>query len=180
MRKSLILCSLLLLAVGSAKAQEGPSFEVSGNYQYIRVNPGAGAPGQNCQGGAGTFGAYLSARLGIIGDFGGCKITGLPSGASSHAIEYLFGPRVYFQPHGRFNPYVQALFGGQRASASVTGIGSASTNAFAMTFGGGADVTLTRHLSFRAIQAEYLYTHYSGASQNNLRLQSGIVYRFGR
>src|SRR5437762_574840 len=44
----------------------------------------------------------------------------------------------------------------------------------------GADVTLTRHVSFRAIQVEYLYTHFGGASQNNLRLQSGIVWRIGR
>jgi hypothetical protein len=49
-----------------------------------------------------------------------------------------------------------------------------------MTFGGGADVRLTPRLSFRAIQAEYLYTHFSGAKQNNLRIQSGLVYHFGK
>jgi opacity protein-like surface antigen len=49
-----------------------------------------------------------------------------------------------------------------------------------MTFGGGADITLTRHVSFRAIQVEYLYTHFGGASQNNMRLESGLVWRFGR
>jgi len=35
-------------------------------------------------------------------------------------------------------------------------------------------------LAFRAIQVEYLYTHFGGARQNNMRLQSGLVYRFGR
>ena len=49
-----------------------------------------------------------------------------------------------------------------------------------MTFGGGADFQLTRHVALRAIQVEYLYTHFSGARQNNMRLQSGLVYRFGR
>jgi opacity protein-like surface antigen len=77
-------------------------------------------------------------------------------------------------------PFVQALFGGEQFSAGATGLGSASSNAFAMTAGGGADVTLTRHVSLRAIQVEYLYTHFGGASQNNLRLQSGVVWRFGR
>jgi hypothetical protein len=48
------------------------------------------------------------------------------------------------------------------------------------SFGEGQDVTLTKHVSLRAIQVEYLYTHFGGASQNNLRLQSGIVWRFGR
>jgi opacity protein-like surface antigen len=77
-------------------------------------------------------------------------------------------------------PFVQALLGGEQFSAGATGFGSASSNAFAMTAGGGVDVTLTRHVSLRAIQVEYLYTHFGGASQNNLRLQSGIVWRFNR
>jgi opacity protein-like surface antigen len=118
--------------------------------------------------------------VGIVGDFGGCKVTGLPSGTTAHELSYLFGPRVYFPTHGRVFPFVQTLFGGERFSAGVTGLGSGSSSAFAMSAGGGADVTLTKHISLRAIQVEYLYTHFGGASQNNLRLQSGIVWRFGR
>lgn len=87
---------------------------------------------------------------------------------------------LYFHSHGRVFPFVQALFGAERLSAGVTGVGSGESNAFAMTAGGSADVTLTRHVSFRAIQVEYLYTHFGGASQNNFRLQSGLVWRFGR
>lgn len=180
MRKLLIVCGLLLLGTSSALAQEDRGVEVSGNYQYVRFNPGSGASGINCQGGSGVLGAYLTSRVGVIGEFGACKVTGLPSGATAHEMDYLFGPRMYFHSHGRVFPFVQALFGGERFSAGVTGVGSGSTNAFAMTAGGGADVTLTRHVSFRAIQVEYLYTHFGGASQNNLRLQSGIVWRFGR
>jgi len=180
MRKLLIVCWLLCLWAACAKAQEGPGFEVSGNYQYVRFNPGSGTSGINCQGGSGLFGAYLTSRVGIVGDFGGCKVTGLPSGITAHELSYLFGPRVYFPTHGRVFPFVQTLFGGERFSAGVTGLGSGSSSAFAMTAGGGADVTLTKHVSLRAIQVEYLYTHFGGASQNNLRLQSGIVWRFGR
>jgi len=180
MRNFMIACGLLLLGASSAMAQEGRGVEVSGDYQYVRFNPGAGAPGVNCQGGAGSLAAYLMPRAGIVGEFGGCKVTGLPSGTSAHEMNYLFGPRLGFSSHGRVFPFVQALFGGERFSAGVTGIGSGSTNAFAMTAGGGADITLTRHVSFRAIQVEYLYTHFGGASQNSVRLQSGIVWRFGR
>jgi opacity protein-like surface antigen len=180
MRKLLILCGLILLATASTKAQENKGFDVSGTYQYVRINPGNGATGANCQGGSGSFAAYLTSQVGLVGDFGACKVTGLPTGATSHEMNYLFGPRMYFPTHGRLVPYVQALFGGERLSAGVTGVGSGATNAFAMTFGGGADITLTRHVSFRAIQVEYLYTHFGGASQNNMRLESGLVWRFGR
>lgn len=180
MRKSFILIGLLLFAAGAARAQEGRGFEVAGDYQYVRINPGGGSSGINCQGGAGSLGAYLNASFGVVGEFGACKVTGLPSGTTSHEVNFLFGPRLYFHRHGRVYPYVQALMGGERLSAGATGMSSASTNAFAMTAGGGADITLTKHVSLRAFQFEYLYTHFSGASQNNLRLQSGIVWRIGR
>jgi opacity protein-like surface antigen len=180
MRKLMIACGLLLLGAACANAQEGRGYEVSGNYQYVRFNPGSGASGINCQGGSGSIGAYLTPQVGIIGEFGGCKVTGLPSGASAHELNCLFGPRYHFGTHGRVFPFVQALFGGEKFSAGATGVGSGSTNAFAMTAGGGADVTLTKHVSLRAIQFEYLYTHFGGASQNSYRLQSGIVWRIGR
>ena len=180
MRKVMIAFGLLLLATVSTRAQENRGVEVAGDYQYVRFNPGNGASGINCQGGSGSFGAYLTARLGVIGEFGACKVTGLPAGATAHEMDYLFGPRVYFHSHGRLFPFVQTLLGGERLSAGVTGVGSGSTSAFAWTAGGGVDATLTQHLTFRAVQVEYLYTHFGGASQNSFSLQSGIVYRFGR
>ena len=87
---------------------------------------------------------------------------------------------MYVHAHGRVYPSVQALFGSERFSAGINGVGSGSTNAFATALGGGADVTVTRHVSLRVLQFDYLYTHFSGASQNNFRLQSGIVWRIGR
>jgi len=180
MRKLLILCAFILLAASFSQAQEGKGFEVTGNYQYVRFNPGNGASGVNCQGGSGSGAVYLTASIGIVGEFGACKVTGLPSGANAHAMDYLFGPKVYFHAHGRVSPFVQALFGGERLSAGLSGVGSGSTSAFATALGGGADVALSRHVTLRALQVDYLYTHFSGASQNNFRLQSGIVWRIGR
>ena len=108
MRKLWIACVLLFAAASGLKAQETRGFEVAGDYQYVRYNPGDGASGVNCQGGSGSFGAYLTAHLGVIGDFGGCKVTGLPSGTSAHELNYLVGPRLYFRPQGRVFPFVQA------------------------------------------------------------------------
>ena len=180
MRKLLITIGFALLATGIAQAQESREMEVSGQYQLIRFYPGQGAPASNCQGAGGTFAAGLNRWASLVGDVGGCKVTGLPSGFSSHEINYLFGPRASLRNYGRITPYAQVLFGGESASASVTGAGSTSVNSFAMSFGGGADVRVSKHLSFRAIQAEYLYTHFSGAKQNNLRIETGLVYRFSR
>jgi len=143
-------------------------------------NPGNGVSGINCQGGSGSGAGYLTASFGIVGEFGACKVTGLPSGASAHEMDYLFGPRVYFHAHGRVYPFVQALFGAERFSAGFSGVGSGRRMPLRQQWAAGADVTLTRHVSLRALQVDYLYTHFGGASQNNFRLQSGIVWRIGR
>jgi len=180
MRKLLIACGLVFLGVGATNAQESRGFEVAGSYQYVRFNPGNGANWVNCQGGSGSGAFYFTSNIGAVGEFGGCKVTGLPSGISAHELDYLFGPRVYFHSRRRVFPFVQTLLGGERFSAGVSGAGSGSTSGFAWTAGGGADVTLTKHVSLRAVQAEYLYTHFSGQSQNSFRIQSGLVYRFGR
>jgi opacity protein-like surface antigen len=180
MRKLFILFGFALLATSIAQAQEARGMEISGQYQYVRIYPGQGAPSASCQGAGGTFAANLSNWLGVVGDMGVCKVTGLPAGSASHEINYLFGPRLTYHNYGPLTPYAQVLLGGEKLSASVTGLPSSSVNSFAMTFGGGADFKLTPHLAFRAIQLEYLYTHFNGAKQNNLRLQSGLVYRFGR
>ena len=180
MRKLFIVLGFALLASSVAQAQETRGMEVSGQYQYVRIYPGQGAPSASCQGAGGTFAVNMNNWLGLVGDGGFCRVTGLPSGTSSHEINYLFGPRLNYRTHGRLTPFAQVLFGGERATASATGFPSASSNAFAMTFGGGADVELTQHVSFRAIQFEYLYTHFGGAKQNNLRIVSGLVYHFGK
>ena len=107
-------------------------------------------------------------------------MAGLPTGTSSTAWTYLFGPRIFPSSNSRISPYAQVLFGGERLSASVTGFLSAASTSFAMTFGGGLNIRATNHVSIRPIQTEYLYTKFGTTHQNNLRIQSGLVYRFGR
>lgn len=180
MRKCLIVFGLLLFVAGIAMAQEGPSFEVSGNYNFIRINPGGGASGSNCHGFGGTAAVNANNWLGVVGDFGGCKVTGLPSGTSSSAWTYLFGPRIYLAGNSRISPYAQVLLGGEHLSATVTGLATATSSSFAMTFGGGLDLRATKHVSIRPLQMEYLYTKFGTTHQNNLRIASGLVYHFGK
>jgi outer membrane immunogenic protein len=176
MRKLLVLFGFMLFVGASAKAQ---SFEVAGSYQFVRINPGGGVSGSNCQGAAGSAAVTLTNVIGVVGDFGGCKVTGLPSGTSGSQINYLFGPRFTYHGYGRFSPFAQTLLGGVHASASATGVPSTSANSFGWTLGGGADFALNQNFSFRAIQFEYFMTHFGGTRQNDFRIQSGIVYHFG-
>jgi opacity protein-like surface antigen len=180
MRKLFILVAVILATAGSAVAQDFPKAEIFGGYQYIRVNPGGGSAASNCQGGAGSVAGNLNHWFGVVGDFGACKVTGLPSGTSAHLVNYLFGPKLTYRSRGKLSPFAQVLFGGERISGSASGFASTSDSSFAMAFGGGADYEMTNHVAIRLIQAEYLYTKFGGTHQNNARISAGIVYRWGR
>jgi opacity protein-like surface antigen len=181
----------MLLFAGIASAQdEAPKAEVFGGYSYLRVNVGFGAPGTNFNGGSGSFSYNPNAWLGIVGDFGGYhtgNFVGVP--VSANVISYVFGPKVAFR-RGSVTPFVQALFGGAHASFSNScalarvrpqgGIpcGSASENAFATALGGGVDWNATPHIGIRLVQAEYVMTRFFSETQNNVRVSTGVVFRW--
>jgi opacity protein-like surface antigen len=155
-------------------------------------------------GGSTSLAFNFNRYLGLVGDFGGyddsqLQLTGtganqpLVVSASGTAYTYMGGPRLSYRNSTRFTPFAQALFGGVHASAVTVSncTGTACTplpsqNAFAMTAGAGLDISLTRHISLRAVQAEYMMTRFaalpstgSSTSQNDLRLSTGLVFRFG-
>jgi Outer membrane protein beta-barrel domain len=180
MRKYVVLPGLLLLLAGSAMAQvDTPKVETSPAYMYIRINPGNGAPSFNCQGAGGNIAYNLNSWFGIAADLGGCKVTGLPAGVSANAFTYGFGPRISFRSESRLIPFLQVTFGGTRLSGSITGGGSGSQNAFAFGAGGGFDIRLSHRFALRPVQAEYYMTNFGNTHQNNFRLKSGIVIRWG-
>ncbi len=158
-------------------------------------------------GGSASVAFSFSRYLGIVGDFGGyddsqVQLTGtgvnqpLVVDSSGTAYTYLFGPRLSLRNQSRFTPFAQVLAGGVHASAvtvnNCAGAGCAVLpvqNSFAFTGGGGLDIRLTHRISIRAVQAEYMLTRFPGvaggvstgasASQNDLRLSSGLLFAFG-
>jgi hypothetical protein len=47
---------------------------------------------------------------------------------------------------------------------------------FAMVFGGGIDIRASKHISVRAIQADYNPTFFGQGRQDNFRLSFGVVF----
>jgi outer membrane protein OmpA-like peptidoglycan-associated protein len=102
---------------------------------------------------------------------------------------FLAGPRLSFRKFDRITPFVQVLAGGIHASQesvcpTCLPLLPAETS-FALTAGGGLDFRLRHRLSIRIIQAEYMMTRFddlttgASASQNDVRLSTGLVFRFG-
>jgi peptidoglycan-associated lipoprotein len=138
-------------------------------------------------GGSATLSYQRTPSFGFVGEFLG--VTNGNVNSSGHdltLLSYLVGPRYRFVSHqSRWVPFGQILVGGSHANGSLytaTGTPSGSSNGFATTIGGGVDMAITPHLALRAVQADYFLTLLSNGTnnrQNNLRLSTGLVFRFG-
>jgi len=154
-------------------------------------------------GGSASIAFNIWRDLGLVVDFGGyaanrLQLTGTGdnqpsvSDASGTVFSYLAGPRLSFRNSSHFTPFAQALFGTVRAGdVTVSNCAGSSCvplpaqDSFSLAAGGGLDIGLSRHVSIRAVQAEYVMTRFpdvntgASASQNDLRLSSGLLFRFG-
>lgn len=186
MKLRVVVCLLAVLAFcGSAvKAQETPKVDVFAGYSYVRDNPHtSGVDSFDLHGGSASIAYNVNNWLSGVADFGAYHNGNiLNTGVDGTLSTYLFGPRVSYRHWDRVTPFGEVLFGVAHASATAFGVGG-SDNAFAMTVGGGFDVKVSDHFSVRPVKVDYLLTRFdetgTGAqSQNNLRVSTGVVFRF--
>ncbi len=210
--RSLIVLGMLLMFGSVAFAQDDfPKIETSPAFMYIRTSPNltnafvvngqtvTGSNDLNCAGGGGTIAYNVTSLIGIAADLGGCKIFsnayGLGNTIDGSLFTYLFGPRITYRKMGKFQPFGELNFGGTRISLTcnssaitcinATGGNTYTKNAFALTVGGGFQIVVSKKISIRLVQAEYLYTRFgndcalavcsNNNNQNSFRLKSGIV-----
>jgi opacity protein-like surface antigen len=178
-----------LLAVVSfsgaiARAQDTPKVDIFAGYSYVRENPStSGANSFGLHGGSASIAYNAKSWLSGVADFGAYHNGNiLSTGTDGTLSTYLFGPRVSFRRFERIRPFGEVLFGVAHAGASIAGT-SGSDNALAMSFGGGLDYKLTDRFAIRPIKVDYLMTRFSemgtgNQTQNNLRVSTGIVFRF--
>src|SRR5581483_5911778 len=181
MRKLGILVSLIVLSAGLfAQESEAPKVVLFGGYSYLRSgtssNSSLGLFNNNTNhfngwDGQATF--NFAPHFGLTADFNGNYRTpvgfsslGFSAGTNQSMYNLLFGPTVSTN-FGRVGVFGHALFGESlsRLSTGVSvpilgGINTSVSNAsaFAMAFGGGVDLGLTKHIAIRAVQLDYLRT----------------------
>lgn len=143
----------------------------------------------NMNGWEGSLEGKFFPWIGVVADFdwhyGGHDLTrnceAIPACApktfrlngSRHAV--LFGPRVSTSI-GKYTPFAQLLIGVAHQTNTGGGI-SNSQNTFTTAIGGGLDYQLLHSVAWRA-QADSINTRFFDSSQNNLRVSTGVVFRF--
>jgi hypothetical protein len=184
MRKAGLLVVTFALLSGLAIAQV-PSGNAFFGYSYYSTNLSS-IDRANTNGWEASLEGKIVPWVGFVADFDShygsqtfpfCEPT--PGGIICSSFNtsvternFLFGPRVSF-PVGRFRPFAEALFGGARVDAN----GAGSDTSFATALGGDIDYKIIRPIAWR-FQGDYLQTRFFGATQNNVRLSTGIVLRF--
>jgi hypothetical protein len=203
MYKYLLLLSLLVPAIS---AQETPKAEVFGGYEYANEAQFVGGHRASLHGWNGSVGVNLNRWFGVVTDFSGvygtshgstvvlvCNPTCSPmpvtvaENAKLHT--FLFGPQFSLRANN-WVAFGHMLLGGQRENVTATlgpvpvppggfqlgpGIRLRGVTAFELAVGGGVDYNIGRNLAWR-LQSDYLAL----GAQNNVRISSGIVFRFGQ
>ena len=175
-------------------------------YSFWRATPTSNGNRIGYLHGGSTSVAYnFNNYVGLVADFAGFDNSKLtlfgPAGsetlnASGSVYTFMVGPRLSYRKYEKFTPYVQVLGGVVHASSvsisgctgdpSCTPIGSDTT--FAAMAGAGFDINISHRIALRLIEADFLLTHFqdpisaTGLSrgwQDNTRLSTGIVFRFG-
>ncbi len=119
-------------------------------------------------------GAWKFSRwIGVVADFDGHyrSAGGGIFNPANRQDNFLFGPQVAAPM--RISPFVHVLFGVAHAA-----VGGLSTNSFAYAIGGGVDYKVAPHIAVRFAQVDFYMTHYGAGSQNEVRISTGIVFRF--
>jgi outer membrane immunogenic protein len=188
MRMRIVVSLLAFLSIcgGAACAQETPNkLDVFAGYSYVRANPGTtGGDSFSLNGGSASATYHIRDWVSGVADFGGYHNGNiLGSGVDGTLSTYLFGPRFSYRSYHHIKPFAETLFGVGHAGASIAGGVNGSQNAFAMAIGGGVDYRLSRRLSLRPLQVDYLLTRFkegtpNNQTQNNLRASTGIVFHF--
>lgn len=198
----LVLSFVLALSMASF-AQDYPKFEVPVGFSFVNVHPNTAAlTSFNVFGGGGGFVYNFSPIFGVKADFMGyTQGTGqklsqdgqLLGNVSGNLFTYMFGPQIK-KHSGKFQPFAEGLFGAAHTNLDANickleggcGSGNGNNNGFAMEFGGGLDIPITKTIQFRPVEVDYLYTHFgsnhiagASASQNNFKYVAGVNFVFG-
>ena len=188
MKLRVVVCLLgfaSLFALSAQAQDERKTIDVFAGYSYVRANPAtSGADGFSLNGGSASIAYNFKSWLSGVADFGGYHNTNiLGSGVDGTLSTYLFGPRVSYHRFHRVTPFGEVLFGVAHTGSSLLATGN-DQNAFAMAVGGGLDYRVSSRFSIRPVKVDYLLTRFdefnnpTAQSQNNLRVSTGIVFRF--
>src|ERR1700712_1033976 len=189
--RSLAVSMLVLALSGALHAQATPirlaqgevsRLEFGANYNYFRANAPPGQCGCfGLNGGSATVVLNITPAWSGLADIAVAFANNVGNTKQNiMTINYLFGPRYTKRTSSRFVPYGEVLLGG--AKEDVNFQFTINRNSFGVLAGGGVTTAIKRKFALTIVEVDYVHTRIPNAknnSQNNIRVSTGIIYRFG-
>lgn len=168
----LTLCAVPYSAVG----QVAPRYEVFGGYSYMRFDsPTIGYPNYSNLNGFTAEGVFnIKLKWGVAADLSGNY------GSQLASYHYMIGPQ-YSLRRDKSKFFFHALFGKAQNNVDIVVPPRTEAKGVGHSFagGGGFDWFWKPRITIRVVQADYIYSSTFGASQNDVRVSTGIVVNFG-
>lgn len=183
---------------------QNPNWEIYGGIQYARFHPMAfdepiepfvNGPAWNL-----AVSHRVSNWLGIKADVSRTALYDAEGDPPDHTrvslLTYAFGPvfclrrfgsrSAGFEQRGSKILFGEVLFGGYRQATKYTQLAGRPITGVALMIGGGMDVPLGRRIAIRAFDCDWLafltdnavYLHPVPGPKGNLRLSTGLIFRF--
>ncbi len=185
------VCALLSLLSMTGLAQR-PANTIDAYATFSEIYANAPVGGCGCfwmSGGVGGLSVPVWGNFSAVIETGGNITDHIPGFNTGLSLFYgMGGLRLRVANHTRFQPFGQALFGGVHGfdgyfPAPVGKLPTSYDTSYAYTLGGGVDIAISKHVSIRAVQADYFYSelrNLQGNRQNQVRLGAGVLFRGGR
>lgn len=193
--------AILLLSVLPVSAQDErlvPRYEVGGGFAYASLSAPGLASRDDSWGIYGAFAVNPNRWFGVASEISyedepecaqddfDCifrKLTA-PQLVKYSSVQWLSGPRFTKRGHN-VDWFAHAMFGLARTKVTrfdfVAGTRTQvlSGARFAMGFGGGMDWNVAEQISIRVFQLDYIPVRIAPQWRHNIRVQVGVVVRFG-
>ena len=166
---ALLLVAATFMAPGRAFAQDR-KVEISGGYSFLHEEDLSVPAGWYASGGG-----YLNNWIGIVGEVNGHYKTLSESRVDVKTSVHVFGagPKFALRRNPRFTPYLQALFGGGRGSASAPGF-DVTRSGFAYQPSAGVEINANASVGVRAEVARAAI-HSEGEWSGETMFMVGVV-----
>lgn len=179
-RRGLVILVLFFLSLflwpSSAPAQVAPRYEVFGGYSYMRFDsPSIGYANYSNLNGFTAEGVFnWKLKWGVAVDGSGNY------GSQLHSYHYMIGPQ-YSLRRDKSKFFFHGLFGKAQNDVNIVVLPRYEVKGVGHAFGGGGgfDWFWKPRITIRVVQADYIYSSTFGATQNNIRVSTGIVINFG-
>jgi hypothetical protein len=163
---------MFVLASLPSTAQEVPRVQVFGGYSYLRFDSRSFGFANSSN----LNGYNLAPAFNLTRDFGVVAELSGQYGSHLNLRDIAVGPQfLYLRNSTLFSAHV--LIGDARTFVSSGN--TAGDTVRAVVVGGSVDHPVSPRFAWRIVQVDYLHTSLFHGTQNNLRISTGIVYRWG-